>query len=53
MNLLFFEDKNAPKTLRKKEEFTIPLDLLLCGCAVSGSAFFLLGILFGLFAGGI
>lgn len=49
----FFEHENTPKRLNKVEEFDVPMDLLLCGCAVSGALFFLLGMILGLFTGGI
>lgn len=50
---LLLPENTTSKRLNRVESFEIPLDLVLCGSAVAGSAFFLLGIILGLFTGGV
>lgn len=50
---LFFEDKDAPKSLRKTVVFEVPLDLVVYGTLVTGSGILLLSIFMGLFTGGV
>lgn len=53
MNLLFFDDKNAPKKLDKKVVFEVPLSVIVYGSFICFGVILLLSVFLGLFTGGI
>lgn len=54
MSILFdYHKKEAPKSLRKRVVFEVPLDIVVYGTLIAGSGMLLLSIFLGLFTGGI
>ena len=46
---ILFDDKTTPKSLRKKETFDVPLDLMFYGCSIVASVTVLISIMGGMF----
>lgn len=54
MSILFdYHKKEAPKSLRKRVVFEVPLDIVVYGTLITFGGMLLLSIFLGLFTGGI